>query len=346
MTEMRNRPMEGQVLELSGVGHEFPGSEGSDAGSTRVLEGIDLSVASADVVGIVGESGCGKTTLGRIAAGLLRPTSGDVRIRGTDPFQVKQEDWVGLRRDVRMIFQSPAAALNPFLKIRELCEEPLRVHEPRLSPSERRRKIDELAEQLDFRRLDQYPRSLSGGEKRRASLVRALAVPCRLLVADEPTSGLDVALETQTLELIEHFRRAWEASMVLISHHLGLIERLSNEVLVLYRGHIVERGRIQGRVFPGRHPYSLALWKAARLEFGNGRPDPGRRELGEPSPSAAESGGCVYRHQCTLRMTLATSEQNRCEAERPKLLPAEGHSVGDASSTGHLVSCHFHARQE
>jgi ABC-type glutathione transport system ATPase component len=301
---------------------------------------IDLSLRSNEVVGVVGESGCGKTTLGRIAAALLKPTEGTVLIDSRVPDPDDAKAWLTLRRRVRMIFQSPAAALNPFLKVRTLCEEPIRVHEPRVPGPERRRRVEDLARLLEFDRLDRYPRLLSGGEKRRASLVRALAVPFDLLIADEPTAGLDSALELQILRTIERFRSDWKAGMLLISHHLGVIEAIADEVLVLYRGEVVEQARTARKPLQGAHPYTRRLWKAGRLE--RSRTDEILRD-GVVSFETPVGDGCVYRDACSLRTRLPQVERLRCEKESPELQDV---SPSDVPSVGmeHRAACHHLAR--
>jgi ABC-type glutathione transport system ATPase component len=255
------------VLELAGVSHRFPAPEGARSGRPiDAVVSVDLTVREGQVVGVVGRSGCGKTTLGRIAAGLLKPTEGRVLINGKSPFGLDRDGWRALRRDARMIFQSPGAALNPFLKVRELLEEPLVVHESGFEKKVRRWCVEDLSRDLGFDRLDQFPRALSGGEKRRASLVRALLIKARLLVADEPTSELDATLKVHVLRAIEKRRREWNAGMLLISHHLGVVEQLASEILVLCEGRVVERVRVRdGRIAELKHPESKKLWEAARL---------------------------------------------------------------------------------
>lgn len=317
----------GPAIGLRGVFHTFaPKMNGAMA--RPVLWDVSFTLEYDRVIGVVGESGCGKTTLGRIAAGLLRPSTGDVDIAGVDPYRADREAWLALRRDVRMIFQSPAAALNPFLKVRELCEEPIRVHESHVDRRLRRLRIEELSQKFDFCRLDQYPRSLSGGEKRRASLVRAMAVPFRVLVADEPTSGLDTALEVQILGTIERFRREWKAGMLLISHHLGIVEMLADEILVLYAGNVVEAARNGARRFDGIHPYTKDLWHAARLEFSE-RAAAARVAFGNRTEK-----GCVYQDMCRIRPSLGEAQQDRCRAECPVLRPVDG------MDGHHKVACH------
>lgn len=255
-------------LRLAGVGHTFPSGDGSGA-PKRALHDISLELHQKEVLGLVGASGSGKTTLGRIAAGLLSPTEGRVEIGGVDTARWSDGRWQELRRHVRMIFQSPAAALNPFLRVRDLLEEPLIIHEPGLSKAERRDRVMKVAEELGFDRLDQYPRSLSGGEKRRASLVRALVVPCRLLIADEPTSGLDAVLMLQVLDVIREYCRQWDAALLLISHHLALVESSADRILVIQ----------EGRAKSMEDPYSKTLWAAELLDAEGSAEEPVDREV-------------------------------------------------------------------
>lgn len=233
-----------------------------DGGNVVVaVDNVSLPVREGEAVGLAGESGCGKTTLGRLIAGLYQPTDGTVIVDGYNINTGSREIRKRIRRDCRMIFQNLDAALNPFMTVQQILEEPLRIHTSR-SKKEIVRRIDEVLELVNlpaaFR--NEYPHTLSGGEKRRVSVARAIVVPPKILIADEPVSALDVSIRAQIIDLFQRLREELKLTMLFISHDLGVLNDVCSRLLVMYNGRIVEDTSIEHlRKRSLDHPYSKRL---------------------------------------------------------------------------------------
>lgn len=234
---------------------------GDRSNTVHAVNAVSFSMVEGESVGVAGESGCGKTTLGRLVAGLYRPTSGRILINGQDLTSTGKEIHRKLRRDCRMIFQSLDAALNPYLTVGQIIEEPIRIHTT-LSRREREKRVFETLELVNlaasFR--NEYPHTLSGGEKRRVSVARAIAVPPKILIADEPVSALDVSIRAQIVDLFQTLRTELNLTMIFISHNLGVLNDVCDRLLVMYNGSIVEDAPIENlRRRSLSHPYSKKL---------------------------------------------------------------------------------------
>jgi len=229
--------------------------------SVKAVDDVSFTLDAGESLGLVGESGCGKTTLGRTILRLIPPTSGEVFINGVNILKAGKEELRQLRRISRMIFQSLDAALNPRMKINKILEEPLLIHS-NMTRGEREKRIDELLERVNLPRYyrHQYPHALSGGEKKRLSVARALALPPKFLIADEPVSSLDVTIRAQILQLLRDIQREYRITMIVISHDLAVLNDLCTKIAVMYAGKIIEMlelTRITPDVFT--HPYSRKL---------------------------------------------------------------------------------------
>jgi oligopeptide transport system ATP-binding protein len=237
----------------------FTSSDGQ--ASVKAVDDVSFTLNEGNSLGLVGESGCGKTTLGRAILGLIPATSGEVSIDGIDIYKARGEKLKRLRRMSRMIFQSLDAALNPQMRISSILEEPLSLHSS-MTKKERRKRIDELLERVNLPRnyQHQFPHALSGGEKRRLSLARALAVPPRFLIADEPVSSLDVTIRAQIIQLLRDIQKEYRITMIVISHDLAVLSDLCTDIAVMYAGKIVEMLQLT-RITPDAftHPYSRKL---------------------------------------------------------------------------------------
>jgi oligopeptide/dipeptide ABC transporter ATP-binding protein len=281
------------LLELRGVSRHFPQARRGlgPRPMLRAVQQVSLSVAPGEVVGLVGESGSGKSTLGRVALGLLAADAGQVRFDGTDLATLPPAKLRALRRQMQMVFQDPFASLNPRRTVGGAIAEVLWLHGMPHGAAEVTVALHRVG--LEASDATRRPRQFSGGQRQRIAIARALAVRPRLLVADEPVSALDVSVQAGILGLLQGLRTELDLAMLFISHDLGVVEAMADQVLVLYLGRVMEAGPARATFAAPRHPYTAALLASAP---GSGRAD---MELqGEiPSPLAPPSG-CVFRTRC------------------------------------------------
>jgi oligopeptide transport system ATP-binding protein len=301
-------------------------------GDVRAVDGISLSIQRGETVGLVGESGCGKSTVGRSILRLYQPTGGRIVFDGQDITTTRGASLRAVRRRMQMIFQDPYASLNPRMTAGGIIAEPLEVHGIG-SGAERRSSVRELLATvgLDPDYGDRFPHEFSGGQRQRIGVARALALHPDLIVADEPISALDVSIQAQILNLLERLQREFGLTYLFIAHDLSVVRHISDRIAVMYLGRIVESSGSRELYERPLHPYSVALLSAVPI------PDPvveARRRriilVGDvPSPSSPPPG-CHFHTRCWLRERLGNPE--RCVAEDPALR---------RMSDGHQVACHF-----
>ena len=289
----------------------------------RAVDEVSFSIQRGETLGLVGESGCGKSTVARCLLRLLEPTGGRILFEERDLARLGEEDLRLMRKDLQMIFQDPMASLNPRLSVRQTVEEPLRLHGIR-SPMERRERVREVLDQvgLDPELLVRYPHELSGGQRQRINIARAIATRPRFVVLDEPTSALDVSLRAKIVLLLEDLKTVLSATFLFISHDLSTVKYLSDRVAVMYLGTIVELAGARELFRRPLHPYTKALLSAIPI------PDPNiKRERiileGEiPSPTHIPQG-CRLRGRCPMAQSHCSEKIEMQEA-----IP------------GHWVACH------
>ncbi len=267
---------ESPLLEVKDLHTHFPVKSGVlqlTTGVVKAVDGVSFHLNKGETLGLVGESGCGKTTVGRTLLRLIPATSGSVTFDGTDVFDAGGSTLKRLRRQMQIIFQDPAGSLNPRMRISAIVGEPLKVHNLVSSRDEYRSRVEELLEKCGMPRAsaDRYPHEFSGGQRQRIGIARALALNPRFIVCDEPTSALDVSIQSQILNLLADLRDELGLSYLFISHDMAVIQHICDRIAVMYQGKIVEAGTRDDVMEHAKHPYTKALLSAVP------EPDP-RRE--------------------------------------------------------------------
>ncbi len=319
------------LVEVKGLKKYFP-VKGliRVSGHVRAVDGIDLTIGERETVGLVGESGCGKTTAGRVILRLLEPTAGHVLFRGKDIFRLSGEELKQFRREAQIILQDPYTSLNPRMNIYELITEPLHVHGiPFDNPEEF---VVDALESVGLERAHvyRYPHEFSGGQRQRIAILRVLVLKPSFIVLDEPTSALDVSVQAQILNILKELQEKMGMSYLFISHDLGTVKHMSHRIAVMYLGEIVEIAPAEVLFERTLHPYSQALLSAIPI------PDPGvarkRSRLtikGEPPSPISPPSGCRFHPRCPYIF-------DRCSSEEPKLIKVE---------PDHYVSCFLHGKR-
>jgi peptide/nickel transport system ATP-binding protein/oligopeptide transport system ATP-binding protein len=315
------------LLDVQGLVKHFPvksGAFGRVSAHVRAVDGVGFHVEEGETLAIVGESGCGKSTVGRLVLRLLEPTAGRILFEGDDLLALDQDQMRARRRRLQVIFQDPYASLNPRMTVGAMLGEPLRLHRLIGNDRQRRERVGELLELVGLRpdHVRRYPHEFSGGQRQRIAIARALAVEPRLIVADEPVSALDVSIQAQVINLMRALQQRFGLAYIFISHDLAVVKHIADRIAVMYLGKIVETATAE-QLFQGpRHPYTRALLSAVPL------PDPTvvreRALLEGDIPSAINPPpGCRFHTRCPFA-------RDSCRRDEPALV---------ADGTGHATAC-------
>ena len=319
------------LLEVRDLVKHFPVGGGffkRAGGTVRAVDGVSFSLRRGETLGLVGESGCGKTTTGRCILQLERPTSGKIIFEGTDLATHSEQQLRELRRHMQVILQDPYSSLNPRMTIGQILAEPLKVHRLVSGKAAREKRIEELLTQVGLlpQHAQRYPHQLSGGQRQRVGIARALAMEPSLIICDEPVSALDVSIQAQIINLLEELQSRLGLTYLFIAHDLSVVRHISDRVVVMYLGKVAEVADRQALYEAPVHPYTRALLSAVPI------PDPkleATRERtvlrGEIPSALTPPGGCVFHPRCPIA-------QARCSAEIPRL--REIHP-------GHWGACHL-----
>lgn len=316
-----SEPAQKALIEVRDLVKHFPVERSDEV--LRAVDGVTFDIVSGETLGLVGESGCGKSTVGRCILRLHEPTSGEIRFEGRDITRLASSEMRSLRREMQIIFQDPYSSLNPRLSILSTISEPLRIHGIG-SESERRERVADLLSKvgLDPDYMKRYPHEFSGGQRQRIGIARALALNPKFIIADEPVSALDVSVQAQVVNLLQDLQKEFGLTYLFISHGLAVVEHISDRVAVMYLGKIVEIAASEELYRNPKHPYTKALLSAIPI------PDPKQKRerivlQGDVPTPIAPPSGCRFRTRCPI----ATSE---CASMEPRLT-----DVGK----GHLVAC-------
>ncbi|MFF4487257.1 ABC transporter ATP-binding protein [Streptomyces sp. NPDC001544] len=324
------------LLEVTGLTKHFPVKGGfpirRTVGHVQAVDGIDLAVRVGESFGLVGESGCGKSTTGRLITRLLEPTSGTISYRGKEISHATRRQLAPIRSEIQMIFQDPYSSLNPRQTVGRIITNPMEINgiEPEGGREKRVRELLDIVG-LNPEHYNRFPHEFSGGQRQRIGVARALALEPKLIVADEPVSALDVSIQAQVVNLLQQVQRELGIAFLFIAHDLAVVRHFSQRVAVMYLGKIIEVGDRDSIYARPRHPYTHALLSAVpevdlRDEESGGRER--IRLAGDvPSPISPPSG-CRFRTRCW-------KAEDKCAAEEPPLVQITG------NTPGHLTACHF-----
>ncbi len=316
------------LIEVTDLKKHFPIRKGilqRTVGNVHAVDGISFAIEEGETLGLVGESGCGKTTVGRTVLRLVEPTSGSIKVRGQEIGGLSKTEMRPLRRQMQIVFQDPFSSLNPRIRVKDIVGEPLKVHGVG-NKSEREDRVVQLFKRVGLRpeQMSNYAHQFSGGQRQRVSIARALALDPGFIVADEPVSALDVSIQAQVINLLMDLQSEMKLSYLFVSHNLAVVEHISHRVAVMYLGRIVEYADKVSLFANPLHPYTEALLAAVPL------PDPAlqrtkHRVTGDVPSPINPPPGCHFHPRCPIAV-------DRCKVEKPMLREI---------APGHQAACHL-----
>lgn len=323
------------ILQVRDLVKHFPLTQGivfkRQVGAVKAVDGVSFDLQPRETLGIVGESGCGKSTVAKLLMRLEQPTSGSVLYKGQDIARLRGREFKAMRRNIQIVLQDPYSSLNPRMTVGDIVGEPFEIH-PSVAPKgSRRRKVQELLEVvgLNPEHINRYPHQFSGGQRQRIGIARGLALRPEIIICDEPVSALDVSIQAQVINLLEQLQEEFHLSYIFIAHDLSVVRHISDRVAVMYLGRIVEIGTDTEIYEHPTHPYTQALLSAVPVPNPAGRESRTRIILQGDVPSPANPpSGCRFRTRCWKAQPV-------CAEQVPDLVP-RGIPVAD-----HPSACHF-----
>ncbi len=318
-----------ELLRVEGLAKHFPirkGLLGRTVGYVYAVDGVSFTISHGETLGLVGESGCGKSTVGRCLIGLYQPTGGRVLFEGRDIAGMEKDERTRQRMQMQMIFQDPYSSLNPRLRVRDIVGEALKVH--RLTPkAEWAERVEKLLSNVGLQpdHMARYPHEFSGGQRQRIGIARALAMQPKLIVADEPVSALDVSIQAQVINLLDSIKEQYRFSYLVIAHDLSVVEHVADRIAVMYLGKLVETAADRELYLNPRHPYTEALLSAVPVAAPGGRQRRRNRQLlvGDVPSPIDPPPGCRFHTRCPRVMDI-------CRRDEPR---------GVEVAPGHFVNC-------